>query len=150
MEGVISHSGVQWELDAERALGKISELIPHFFRSIAIKKIHQVADEIAVREKSKVTLKILQEVASRYTPTRFKAKYSTVFADIEESQTEDNGSEELTFGMEWEAEAREMMSLVPSEFRQQAVSGTEDFARRNRYTRITREAVEGYRKELGF
>ena len=50
----------------------------------------------------------------------------------------------------WEAEAREMMSLVPSEFRQQAVSGTEDFARRNRYTRITREAVAGYRKELGF
>ena len=150
MEGVISHGEVQWELDAERALGKISELIPHFFRSIAIKKIHQVADEIAVRGKTKVTLKILQEVANRYTPTRFKAKYSTVFADIVESQTEDNGLEALTFGMEWEAEAREMMSLVPSEFRQQAVSGTEDFARRNRYTRITREAVEGYRKELGF
>jgi len=149
MEGVISHGEVEWNLEAEKALGKISELIPHFFRSIAIKKIHQAADEIAVREKTKVTLKILQEVATRYTPTRFKSKYSTVFADMAESETKDDGLEGLSFKMEWEADAREMMGMVPSEFRQQAISGTEEFAQKHRYPKVTRGVVEEYRKELG-
>ncbi|MDX1777403.1 MAG: nitrogenase component 1 [Thermodesulfobacteriota bacterium] len=56
MEGVISSGEVEWDLDAERALGKIAELLPHCVRSSAIKKLHQVADEIAVERDTRVTL----------------------------------------------------------------------------------------------
>lgn len=150
MEGVISSGEVPWELDAERALGEIAQMTPHFIRSIAIKKIHQVADEIAVEKNTKVTLKILQEVTNKYTPTRFKAKFSTVFTDMKESSKEDSNLEQLDFKMEWEGEAKEMLEMVPAEFRAQAVTGTEDYARKHNYTRITSQVVEEYRKELGF
>lgn len=149
MEGVISSGEVPWELNAERALGEIAQLTPHFIRSIAIKKIHQVADEIALERKSKVTLAILREVANKYTPTRFKAKYSTLFADMDKSE-EDEGVEMLVFQMEWEQEAKEMLKMVPAEFKVQAVSGTEEYAKKHNHTRITTQVVEAYRKELGF
>jgi light-independent protochlorophyllide reductase B subunit len=149
MEGVISSGEVPWELDAERALGKIAQLTPHFIRSIAIKKIHQVADEIALERKSKVTLAILREVANKYTPTRFKAKYSTLFADMDKRE-EDEEIETLVFQMEWEQEAKEMLKMVPAEFKVQAVSGTEEYAKKHHNTRITTQVVEAYRKELGF
>ena len=150
MEGVISSGEVPWELDAERALGEIAQMTPHFIRSIAIKKLHQVADEIAVERKTKVTLAILQEVANKYTPTRFKAKYSTLFADMEDKGTEDEELEALNFQMEWEQEAKEMLEMVPTEFRAQAVSGTEEYAKKHNYYRITSQVVEEYRKALGF
>ena len=150
MEGVISSGEVPWDLDAERALGEIAQMTPHFIRSIAIKKIHQVADEIALERKTKVTLKILQEVANKYTPTRFKAKYSTLFSDMEGKRSEDEELEALNFQMEWEQDAKEMLEMVPAEFRTKAVFGTEDYAKKHNYTRITRKVVEEYRKELGF
>jgi len=149
MEGVISSGEVPWELDAERALGEIAQMTPHFIRSIAIKKIHQVADEIALERKGTVTLSILREVANRYTPTRFKAKYSTLFADMDTGE-EDAGVETLVFHMEWEQEAKEMLEMVPAEFRAQAVTGTEDYAKTHNYTRISPQVVDEYRKELGF
>jgi len=150
MEGVISSGEVPWELDVEKALGEIAQMTPHFIRSIAIKKLHQVADEIAVERKTKVTLAILQEVANKYTPTRFKAKYSTLFADMEDRVKEDDNLETLNFQMDWEQEAQEMLEMVPSEFRAQAVSGTEEYAKKHNYTRVTSQVVEAYRKELGF
>ena len=53
LEGAISSGEVHWELDAEQALGRIAQLLPHFVRSIAIKKLHQVANEIAVERDRK-------------------------------------------------------------------------------------------------
>ena len=150
MEGIISAGEVPWELDAEKALGKIAQLLPHFIRSIAIKKLHQVADEIAVERKTKVTLEILREVALKYTPTRFKAKYSTIFADIEEEGTGKSGLEELPFQMEWDKEAQEMLEMVPLEFRANAVVGAEAYAQKHHYLRITSQVVDEYRRELGF
>ena len=150
MEGVISSGEVPWELDAERALGKIAEVTPHFIRSIAIKKLHQVADEIAVERKTKVTLEILREVADKYTPTRFKAKYSTIFTDVEDRVKEGEDIEPLSFQMEWDQEAQEMLDMVPAEFRAKAVSGTEEYAKKHNYTCITQQVVKEYRKELGF
>ena len=91
LEGAISSGEVHWELDAEQALGRIAQLLPHFVRSIAIKKLHQVADEIAVERGTSVTLAMLREVAERYTPTRFKAKFSTIFADMEDSTRQPAG-----------------------------------------------------------
>ena len=150
MEGVISSGEVAWELEAEQTLGKIAQLLPHFVRSIAIKKLHQVADEIAVEKNSKVTLKILQEVANKYTPTRFKAKFSTLFTDMEDGAEDKDDLEPLDFQMEWEQEAKEMLDMVPSEFRAKAVSGTEEYAKKHNHTRVTGQVVEAYRKELGF
>ncbi|MCP4199462.1 MAG: hypothetical protein GY762_20130, partial [Proteobacteria bacterium] len=156
MEGTISLGEIEWELDAERALGRIAELLPHFIRSIALKKIHQVADEMAVESNSKVTLDILKEVTNKYTPTRFKAKYATLFSDIRDNSvaTEDQDAKEvppsLNFQMEWDDDAKEMLDMVPAEFRSQAVSGTEEYAKKHDYNRVTTEVVDGYRKELGF
>jgi len=150
IEGVISSGEVPWELDAERALGEIAQMTPHFIRSIAIKKLHQVADEIALERKTKVTLEILREVADKYTPTRFKAKYSTIFTDMEDRVKEGEDIEPLNFQMEWEQEAKEMLNTVPAEFRAKAVSGTEEYAKKHNYTRITKQVVKEYGKELGF
>ena len=125
-------------------------MLPHFVRSIAIKKLHQVADEIALERKTKVTLKILQEVADKYTPTRFKAKFSTIFTDMEDELRGNEDLERYGFKMEWEQEAKEMLEMVPPEFKAKAISGTEEYAKKHKYTRINSQVVEKYRKELGF
>jgi chlorophyllide a reductase subunit Z len=149
LEGAISAGEVAWDLEAERALGRIAELLPHFVRSIAIKKIHQVADEIALREKTPVTLNILREVTNTYTPTRFKAKYATIFADMRE-EPEAGAAPEPLFTLAWDQEARQMLSLVPEAFRAQAVAGTEEYARQHQHPRVTAQVAQAYRKELGF
>lgn len=150
MEGSISAGEVPWELEAERALGRIAELLPHFIRSIALKKIHQVADDLAVQRKSSVTLDILQEVSLKYTPTRFKSKYSTIFASIKEEDTGDEPPGQPVFAMDWEQTAKDMLEKVPAEFLVKAVEGTENYARENKYARITAAIVEEYQKKLGF
>ena len=52
--------------------------------------------------------------------------------------------------MEWDPAAQEMLAIVPAEFRSKAVKGTEEYAKKHNYSRITAEVVEQYRKELGF
>ena len=150
MEGAISAGEVPWELDAERALGRIAEMLPHFIRSIALKKIHQVADETAVQKKSSVTLGILQEVATKYTPTRFKSKYATIFTDIKDIPLVPDGAEKTVFQMEWVEDAKEMLEMVPDEFVAKAVRETEAYAREKNYGQITTAVVEEYRKKLGY
>jgi hypothetical protein len=150
MEGSISAGEVPWELDAERALGRIAEMLPHFIRSIALKKIHQVADETAVQNNSSVTLGILQEVAAKYTPTRFKSKYFTIFTDMQNTPLVPDGAEQTLFQMEWDQSAKEMLEMVPDEFMAKAVRETEGYARENKYGQITAAVVDEYRKKLGF
>jgi light-independent protochlorophyllide reductase B subunit len=151
IEGVISSGDVPWELDAERTLGRIAEMLPHFVRSIALKKIHQAASETALEQHSSVTMKILQEVTTKYTPTRFKAKYATIFSDTADASTaRESLPDEPVMAMEWDETARLLLTLVPGEFMAQAVEGTEHYARRNNHSRITAQVVEAYRKELGF
>jgi len=150
MEGSISAGEVPWELDAERALGRIAEMLPHFIRSIALKKIHQVADETAVQNKSSVTLGILQEVATKYTPTRFKSKYFTIFTDMQNTPAVSADAGERVFQMEWDKDAVEMLDMVPDEFVERAIAETESFARKQNYSRISLQVVQEYRKKLGF
>jgi light-independent protochlorophyllide reductase B subunit len=150
MEGSISAGEVPWELDAERALGRIAELLPHFIRSIALKKIHQVADDMAVQRKSSVTLEILQEVSLKYTPTRFKSKYSTIFADMQEESGHDAAHEQPVFTMEWDQDAKEILDIIPPDFLAKAVRETENYAREKNYHRINLPVVEEYRSKLGF
>ena len=109
-----------------------------------------MADEIAVERGSSVTLPILREVADKYTPTRFKAKFSTIFTDMADNVEQPEAEEQLVFQMEWDQAAQEVLDMVPAEFRSQAVSGTEDYAQKHNYPRITEKVVNQYRKELGF
>jgi light-independent protochlorophyllide reductase B subunit len=150
MEGTISAGEVPWELDAERALGRIAEMLPHFIRSIALKKIHHAADETAVQRNSPVTLGILQEVATKYTPTRFKSKYSTLFTDMQNAADVSAAEGLRTFKMEWDADAAEMLDMVPEEFVEQAIAGTESYARENNCSRVSLQVVQEYQKKLGF
>jgi len=150
MEGTISSGEVAWEIDAERALGRIAEMLPHFVRSIAIKKIHQVADEIALQQNSSVTMTILQEVTRRYTPTRFKAKYATLFSEMHEQAGRGEEDKKPAFHMQWDEDAEEMLEMVPAEFQAKAVEGTEEYARKHKHTRVTAGVVEKYKNELGF
>jgi len=150
MEGLISAGEVPWELEAERALGRIAELLPHFIRSIALKKIHQVADDMAVQRKSSVTVDMLREVSLKYTPTRFKSKYSNIFSSIKEEAVDDEPFEQPVFTMDWEQDAKDMLEMVPDDFLLKAVEGTENYARKNNYFRITAAIVEEYRDKLGF
>ena len=121
-------------------------MLPHFIRSIALKKIHHAADETAVQQNSPVTLKILQEVATKYTPTRFKAKYFTIFTDMQNTPLVPDGAEQAVFQMQWDKDAVEMLEMVPDEFVAKAVRETEDYARENNYGQITIAVVNEYRK----
>jgi len=155
MTGPISRGGVTWEVDAEQAMMKISEMIPHFVRATAVKKLHQIAEEIAHERQTAITVDIVREVADKYTPTKFKAKFSSVFSDCgaqpgeSEASDEDVPVEALAFGMPWQDDARAVMEEVPGPFRQAAVSGTEQFAREHGHETVTAAVVEAYRTELG-
>ena len=65
--------------------------------------------------------------------------------EIKETTSLDN----LTFTMEWEDEAKKMLDKVPAAFRDKAVSGTEEYARKHSYKKITPSVMEEYKKELG-
>jgi MFS family permease len=55
----------------------------------------------------------------------------------------------LTFTMAWEDEAKDRLEKVPAPFREAAVSGTEEYARKNSHEKVTAAVMEAYRKELG-
>jgi light-independent protochlorophyllide reductase B subunit len=156
MTGPISTGAVPWDIEAEQALMKVSEMIPHFVRSTAVKKLHQVAEQMAKERSSNVTVSIMQEVADKYTPTKFKAKFSAVFSDAGTppatgpvDEEDDVPIDSLTFGMPWDQDARGMLEMVPAPFRQAAVTGTEEYAAQQSSSRVTAALMEAFRKELG-
>jgi hypothetical protein len=51
--------------------------------------------------------------------------------------------------MDWEDTAKQALEEVPSPFRVAAVSGTEDYAKNQGHTKITKAVIESFRKELG-
>ena len=131
---------------------KVSEMIPHFVRATAMKKLQQVAEQMAKERNSSITLAIMQEVADKYTPTKFKAKFSSVFDGVEGAPAEEEEEvpiDQLPYVMEWEDAAKQALEEVPSPFRVAAVSGTEEYARNHGYTKITKQVMEEFRKELG-
>lgn len=68
---------------------------------------------------------------------------------ITEELKETTSLDNLTFTMEWEDEAKKMLDKVPAAFRDKAVSGTEEYARKHSYDKITPAVMEEYKKELG-
>jgi hypothetical protein len=154
MMGPISTGAVPWDIEAEQAMIKVGEMIPHFVRSTATKKLHSVAEQIAKERGTNVTLGIFREVSDKFTPTKFKAKFSSVFDDDAAAAPAAEEDEEvpidsLTFTMPWDGQAKAMLELVPSPFRQAAVSGTEDYARGKGIATVIGATVEEFRKELG-
>ncbi len=150
--GPIAYGDIAWETEAQEAMMKISEMIPHFVRATAMKKLQQVAEQMAKERNSSITLAIMQEVADKYTPTKFKAKFSSVFDGVAGAPAEDEEEvpiDQLPYVMEWEHAAKQALEEVPSPFRVAAVSGTEEYARNHGYTKITREVMEEFRKEIG-
>ena len=154
MDGQISQGEVQWSTAAENALRKIAEMIPHFIRTKSVKKLQKKAEEQAQQEGSEVTLEIFKAVAEEYTPTRFKTKFLEVFEEDTADHKQEEDSEEdwsrIPTTMEWDAKAKEMLAIVPAEFILRAVKGTEEYARKHNYNRITSQVIDHYRKELGF
>jgi len=53
------------------------------------------------------------------------------------------------FSLPWDDKAKGMLQLVPSPFRQAAVSDTEDYAREHGRGDVIGATVEEFRKELG-
>jgi hypothetical protein len=155
MMGPISTGAVPWDLAAEEAMVKVAELIPHFIRATAQKKLHSLAEQFAKERNTPVTVAIIKDVADKYTPTKFKAKFSAVFGDdagaapVADSDEQEVPIESLTFGMPWDDDAKKALELVPSPFRQAAVSGTEGYAREKSCANITAATVDEYRRELG-
>jgi hypothetical protein len=152
LAGPISYGDIPWDTQAQEALMKISEMIPHFVRATAMKKLQQVAEQMAKERNSSITLAIMQEVADKYTPTKFKAKFSSVFGDAEAGQADEDEEvpiDQLPYTMDWEDSAKQALEEVPSPFRVAAVSGTEDYAKNHGHEKITKEVIESFRKELG-
>ena len=97
----------------------------------------------------------VQEVADKFTPTKFKAKFSEVFGDdvpqvaVEDEEDEDVPIESLTFNMEWDEDAKEMLEQVPSPFRKVAVENTENYAKEHSNDKVSVAVFDAFRKELG-
>jgi len=155
MMGPISSGTVAWDIAAERAMIKVGEMIPHFVRATALKKLHQEAEKLAQERGTSVTLAVFREVSDKFTPTKFKAKFSQVFEDDAsaapaiDAEDEDVPIDSLTFTLPWDEAARGMLELVPSPFRQAAVSGTEDYAREHGRDDVIGATVEKFRRKLG-
>ncbi len=156
MMGPISSGVVDWDIKAEQAMIKVGEMIPHFVRATALKKLHQESEKLAQERGTNVTIAVFREVSDKFTPTKFKAKFSQVFEDDasappaeEAEEDEEIPIDSLTFSLPWDDEARGMLELVPSPFRQAAVSGTEDYAREHGRSDVIGATVEEFRKELG-
>jgi light-independent protochlorophyllide reductase B subunit len=81
--GELSAGSRDWDLQAEQALQKVSHAVPYFVRTFAVKKIHGVAEKIAGERGTSVTVAIVREAAEEFTPARFKAKFSAIFAAAE-------------------------------------------------------------------
>lgn len=176
MVGTIAHGDISWEVEAEAALQKISEMIPHFIRAFAVKKLHRGCEELAKESGGPVTLDIVKAAADKYTPTKFKAKFSEVFekekgpepdaesqeqlpgdedeeydmaAMMAEAEWEDVPIDSLTYTMPWDDDARQMLELVPPPFRQVAAANTEDYSREHGSDRVTSALLQAFRIELG-
>ncbi|MBM4311194.1 MAG: hypothetical protein FJ119_09665 [Deltaproteobacteria bacterium] len=155
MMGPISSGVVAWDMAAEQAMLKVGEMIPHFVRATALKKLHQESEKLAQERGTNVTVGIFREVSDKFTPTKFKAKFSQVFDDDTapapaiDAEDEEVPISSLTFTLSWDDAAKGMLELVPSPFRQAAVSGTEDYAREHGRSDVIGATVEEFRKELG-
>jgi len=149
MDEAISLGEIPWDLDAREAFVKVTDIIPHFIKGTAMKKLQKKAEEMAVQKGTGITLDIIRAVTEQYTPTRFKSKFLSVFQNGTGDDKAANLPAEAVYTMQWDAAARAMMEKVPEDFRAMAISGTEDFAKQKGYKRITQKTVDAFKKKSG-
>jgi len=149
IEETISVGEVSWDLDAQKAFVKVADMIPHFIKAIAMRKLQKKAEELAIQKKSKITLDIVRTVTDQYTPTRFKSKFLSALKENDGVKGDQALPSEVKFTMTWDAKAKAMMNKVPKEVRAMAISGTEEFAQEKGYKRVTVKVVNEFKKESG-
>jgi hypothetical protein len=128
---------------------KVADMIPHFIKAIAMRKLQKKAEELAIQKKSKITLDIVRTVTDQYTPTRFKSKFLSALKENDGVKGDQALPSEVKFTMTWDAKAKAMMNKVPKEVRAIAISGTEEFAQEKGYKRVTVKVVNEFKKESG-
>jgi light-independent protochlorophyllide reductase B subunit len=150
MEEAISFGVVEWDLDARKAFIKVADMIPHFIKAIAVRKLQKKAEEIALQKGTKITMEIIRQVTDQYTPTKFKSKFLSVLKDDGgSSEGTEAPSEEVKFTMPWDAAAKAAIEKAPKEIQAVAVSSTEDFAREKGYQEVTEQVMNEFKKETG-
>ena len=149
MEEAISLGEIPWDLDAREAFVKVAAVIPHFIKATAMRKLQKKAEELAVKNGTGITMDIIRTITEQYTPTRFKSKFLSVLQNGQDGEQQGEPSAELTFTLEWDAPARELMEKIPQEVQAMAVAGTEEFAKEKGYQRITAVVVNEFKEEAG-
>jgi hypothetical protein len=150
MEEAISFGVVEWDLDARKAFVKVADMIPHFIKAIAVRKLQKKAEEIALQKGTKITMEIIRQVTDQYTPTKFKSKFlSALKGDGGSPEGTEAPPEEVKFTMPWDAAAKAAIGKAPKEIQAMAVSGTEEFAREKGYKEITEQVINEFKKETG-
>lgn len=128
---------------------KVADMIPHFIRAIAVRKLQKKAEEIALQKGTKITMDIVRTVTDQYTPTRFKSKFLSALKEDKEAPEVVAPPEKVKFTMPWDPKAKTMIKKVPKEVQAMAVSGTEEFAREKGYKKVTVKVVNEFKKESG-
>jgi hypothetical protein len=149
MEEAISLGEIPWDLDAREAFVKVADVIPHFIKATAMRKLQKKAEEIAVQNGTGITMDIIRTVTEQYTPTRFKSKFLSVVQGGQEDEQGEPPSTEVKFTMEWDAEAKAEIEKAPQEVQPMAVSATEEYAREKGYKKITVGVVNEFKRESG-
>jgi len=62
---------------------------------------------------------------------------------------EQAGTSELTFTMEWDDEAKELMKKVPEGIAEMAVNNSEEFAREKGYKKVSKKSIEELMESMG-
>ncbi len=149
MDEAISLGEIPWELEAREALAKVGNMIPHFIRATAIRKLQKKAEERAVQQGTGITLDIIKAVTEQYTPTRFKTRFLSAFKEGAVAAPHETATVEATFTMTWEPDAQAQAARIPQEVRFAAVAEVEDYARKRGHERITAAVVAEFKKEIG-
>lgn len=55
----------------------------------------------------------------------------------------------VTFTMEWDDEAREMMKKVPEGIMEMAIGNSEEFARQKGYPKVSKKSIQELMESLG-
>ncbi len=92
---------------------------------------------------AKATLEITKPPHSKF----WKKKDKVVQRYMEEADVE--AASALTFTMDWDDEARQLIKQAPEGIIEVAIEGAEDFARERGYKRITRKVLAEQMEEMG-
>jgi len=86
IEEPIAQQGVPWDVQAEKALMKISEMMPYFIRDLALKRLQKKAQDLAKERNAKVSLEVMKDVAYKYAPIKSRPGLNQIFQTAAENK----------------------------------------------------------------